>query len=120
MNVRVMQQILSPGVQHSEEADLRTEMLRVGGDDAQRLRRRPEQVIVDHSLVLKCDGGDQILHGEHHVEIGHIEQLGLTVLRPLRPRQTLALGAVAIAARAVTDTLMAAIVAVLDMAANSR
>jgi hypothetical protein len=84
MNVRVMQQILSPGVQHSEEADLRTEMLRVGGDDAQRLRRRPEQVIVDHSLVLKCDGGDQILHGEHHVEIGHMEQLGLTVLQPLR------------------------------------
>lgn len=42
MDVWVMQQILSPGVQHTEEADLRTQMLWIGGDGTQRLRRRPE------------------------------------------------------------------------------
>ena len=28
---------------------------RIGGDGEQRLRRRPEQDIVDHRLVLECD-----------------------------------------------------------------
>ena len=50
--------ILSPGVQHAEEADLRTEMLGIGGDGAQRLRRRPEQDVVDHGLVLERDDLD--------------------------------------------------------------
>jgi hypothetical protein len=85
----------------------------------QRLRRRPEQDIVDHGLVLERDGGDQVRHGEHHVEVGHVEQFCLTVFEPLRPRQTLALGAVAIAARAVADALMAAIAASLDVTAES-
>jgi hypothetical protein len=42
-------------VQHTEEADLRTQMLRVAGDGAQRLRRCPEQDIVHHGLVLERD-----------------------------------------------------------------
>ena len=58
MNVRVVQQVLPPGVQHAEEADLRAQMLRIGGDGAQRLRRRPEQDVVDHGLVLERDGLD--------------------------------------------------------------
>ncbi len=32
MNVRMVQQVLSPGVQHTEEADLCFQMLRIGGD----------------------------------------------------------------------------------------
>jgi len=32
MQVRVVQQVRSPGVEHGEEADLGTEMLGVGGD----------------------------------------------------------------------------------------
>ena len=59
MNVRMVQQVLSPGVQHAEEADLCAQMLRIGGDGAQRLRRRPEQDIVDHGLVLERDVGDR-------------------------------------------------------------
>ena len=98
MNVRVVQQVLSPGVQHTEEADFRAQMLRIGGDGAQRLRRRPEQDIVDHCLVLERDGGDQVRNREHHVEVGHVEQFCLTIFEPLRPRQTLALRTVAITA----------------------
>ena len=94
MNVWMMQQVLPPGVQHAQEADLRTEMLWVGGDGAQRLRGRPEQDVVDLGLVLERDGGDLVRHREHHVEVGHVEQLRLPVLEPLGPRETLALRAV--------------------------
>ena len=67
MNVRVVAKRLSPGVQYTEEADLCTQMLRVGSDGAQRLRRRAEQDVVDHRLVLKRDDLDRRRHGEHYV-----------------------------------------------------
>jgi hypothetical protein len=118
MNVWVMQQTLSPGVQHTEEADLRPEMLRVGGDGAQHLRRRSEQNVVNYRLVLKRDDLDLRRHGEHDVEIRHIEQFRLTVLQPLRPRQTLALRAIAVATRVEGDALMAALAALLDVTAE--
>jgi hypothetical protein len=96
--MRMVQQVLPPGVQHSQEADLRPQMLRISGDGAQRLRGRPEQDVVDHGLVLEGDGGDRLGHGEHHVEVGHVEQFGLTVRKPLRTGETQALRAVPVAA----------------------
>ena len=54
--------------------------------------------ITDHCLVLERDGGDQVRHREHHMKVGHVEQFCLTVFEPLRPRQTLPLRTVAIAA----------------------
>ena len=119
MHMRVMQQVLPPGVQHGQEADLRPQMLWISGDVAQRLRGRPEQDVVDHGLVLERDDLDLRRHGEHHVEVGHVEQFRLTVLEPLRACETLALRAVPVAARVVGDALMAAIAAPLDVTAES-
>ena len=53
MEMRMMHQGLSPRVQHGEEADLRAEMLRIGGDGAQGLGGRAKQDAVDHAL---CSG----------------------------------------------------------------
>jgi len=74
-------------------------MLGVGSDLMQRLRRRPEQDVVDHGLVLERDGGDHVRHGEHDVEVGHVEQFRLTVFQPLGAGEALALRAVAVATR---------------------
>src|SRR5271170_7097507 len=93
-------------------------MLGVSGDAAQGLRRRPEQDIVHHGLVLERDNLNLRRHGEHDVEIGHFEQLCLTILQPLRPSQTLALRAIAVTTRVEGDALMAAIAAALDMTAK--
>ena len=118
MNVRVVHQVLSPGVQHAQKADLRAQVLRIGGDRAQRLRHRPEQDVVDHGLVLERDDGDLVRHREHHVEVRHVEQFRLTVLEPLRACETLAFRAVPVAARVVRDALMATIAAPLDVTAE--
>jgi hypothetical protein len=53
------------------------------------------------------------------VEVGHVEQFRLSVLDPLSPCETLAFWTVAIPARVVRHTLMAAIVAPLDVPAES-
>ena len=60
VHMGMMVQVLAPGVQHGDQADLGAEMLGIGGDDAQRLGRRLEQDAVDDRLVLEGDGGDRL------------------------------------------------------------
>jgi hypothetical protein len=55
--VRVLLQVLAPGVEHGDKADLGAEMTPVGGDRAQRLGRRLEQDGVDRGLVLEGNFG---------------------------------------------------------------
>ena len=86
MNMWVVLKGLPPGMQHTEEADLRPQMFWIGGDLAQRLRRRPEQDIVDDDLVLEGDDLDLLGYREHDVEVGNVEQFGLTVREPLGAR----------------------------------
>jgi hypothetical protein len=93
-------------------------MLGVGRDGTQRLRGGSEQDVIDCGLVLERDAGDRLRHGEHHVEVRHIEQFRLAVRQPLGAGKTLALRAVPVAAGVVGDALMAAVAAALDMAAE--
>src|SRR5258705_13410688 len=119
MNMWMVLKGLPPGVQNTQEADLRAQMLWIGGDLTQRLRRRSEQDIVDNSLVLEGDDLDLLGHREHDVEVGPVEQFGLTVREPLGARETLALWATFLAARVVRDALMATIAARLYVTAKS-
>ena len=64
------------------------------------------------------DGGDLLRHDEDDVEIGRGQEFGSAILQPLGTGQGLALWAVAIAARVVRDALMAAGIALLDVAAE--
>lgn len=57
MNVRMVLQVLAPGVEHGDEAGLGAEMLPIGGDLSERFGGRPEQDGVDRGLVLKGDFG---------------------------------------------------------------
>ena len=58
MQMRMMKQVLAPGVQHGEEADLGAQVLGIGGDGAQGLGGGAEEQAVDERLVLIGDGGD--------------------------------------------------------------
>jgi hypothetical protein len=55
----MMGQRRSPGVQDQGHANLRTQMLGVGGDGAQGLGRDVEQQAIDHGLVVIGDGADR-------------------------------------------------------------
>jgi hypothetical protein len=59
VDVRVMGERRTPGVQHGGEADARAEMFGVGGNRCQRLGRGPEQEIVDSGLGVERDGADR-------------------------------------------------------------
>src|SRR5690348_3012014 len=133
VQMRVVHEILAPGVQHGDEADRRAQMLgigprsgpmpckavsRLGGDPAQRLRRRPEQDGVDHGLVLERDDRDHVRHGEHDMEVGQVEPFRLPRLEPLGPDEILTLRTISIATRVVCHPLMPTLPALLNMAAK--
>ena len=120
MDVGMMRQRLPPGVQDGEDADLRAEPARIGGERRHRLGGGLEQDRIDDGLVLEGDGGDRRGQGEHDVEIGNRQQFGLAGGEPLRPRRALTLRAMAIAAGVVGDARRAAIVAGLDVTAERR
>ena len=103
MDVRMMVQVLAPGVEHGDDADLGAEMLGIGGDGAQRLGGGAEQDGVDRRLVLEGDLGHRRRQGEDDVEVRHRQQLGLRCGQPFGARQPLALRAMPVAAGVVGD-----------------
>lgn len=54
------------------------------------------------------------------MKVGNFQKFGLSVLDPLRPGQTLALGAVAIAAAMERIAFLAALIATFEVAAQRR
>ena len=109
----------APSVEDGEEAGLCAEMLGINSDRPQGFGGGVEQDVVDRCLVVMCDGGDLLRHSEDDTEVRHSEEFGSSVLKPLGTGQRLALWAVAIAAGVVGDALVAAAIALLDMAAES-
>lgn len=120
VQMRVMQQILSPSVQDGNKADLGTQMLGVARDGAQGFGGGSKQDVVDQRLVLVRDRRNLLRHGEDDVEILDRQQLGLPVLKPLSTHQRLTLGAMAIAATVEGDALVPTGIALLDVTTQRR
>jgi hypothetical protein len=117
--MRMMKQTLAPGVEHRDHSGLGSEMFSIGPDSPHCLRRGLEEDVVDDRLVLaELWLRDRCGHGEHDIEIGDGQQLGLSVSEPLRMSETLALRAMPVAAAIVGDAHVPDVVALLDMAAE--
>ena len=115
----VMQEVLSPGVEHGEEADLGPQMFGIGGDASSASRTVAEQDARRRlRLFWKAIAAISCRHGEDHVKIWDVQKLGLPVLDPVRAGQRLAFGAMPIAAAVVRDSLDAALIALFEMAAE--
>src|SRR5207244_4806331 len=86
VDVRVMMQILAPGMEHGDEADIGAEMLGIGGNSAQRLGGCAKQDGVEGCLILKSNRRDLGRYGKNDVEIRYRQQLGLALGKPLGAR----------------------------------
>jgi hypothetical protein len=99
VQVGMMEQGLSPGMQHGKEADGSSEMFRVGGDGTEGFRSRAEEDGIEYFLVLKCHGGDFFGNRKDDVIIRSGKQLSHARVESLCFGKGLAFWAVAIAAR---------------------
>src|SRR5262245_65540112 len=106
MHVRVQMQVLSPGVQDGQKADVPTQVFRVGRNLKQRLGGGAEQGAVQPAPVGPGQATERLRQRKDDVEVFHWQQFGRAFLEPPRPLGRLALGAVAISARVVSKMLI--------------
>jgi len=116
--MRMMRQGRAPGVQHQGGADARTQMLRIGGDRAQRLGSDIKQQSIHQLLVGIGQGTDPCWQGEDHVVILHGQEIVLARLEPALRGTALALGAMSVTARVVGDLRLRATRAARRVAAE--
>jgi len=108
MDVGMMLQLLVPGVQDTEKADLGAEMLGVGSDSKQCLGAAAEQQRVDHGFVLQGQRCQLVRQREDDMRIGCSEQLSASRSQPAVARLALTLWAMPVAAGIIGDGTMAA------------
>jgi hypothetical protein len=107
-------------MQNAGQADPCAQVPGIGGDGERGLGGSLKQDAIDHPLVLIGNVGDLRWQGEDQMVVGHGQQLGLASFQPLLGHRPLTLGAMAVAARVISDVSMAAVLAGRDMAAQCR
>ena len=120
MNMGMVVQVLTPGVEHGQEADLRAKAFGIGSHLKQCFRGGTEQDPIDHAGVLQGDRADRLRERKNHVKILGGKQFGRSCVQPPCGGGTLALGAMAVAARVVRNALMPAAITGLDVPAQGR
>ena len=70
MQMGMMLEFLTPGMEHAEEADFGAEMAGIAGDFEQRFSTGPEQEIVDDLLVLQGQRGEPTRKSEDDMDVG--------------------------------------------------
>ncbi len=103
MDMRMNVELLTPGVQHAEEANLRAEVLRITSHFEECFRTGAEQETVEDFLILQHQWGQPMGQCEDHVQIAGREKLSSTRSDPAVPSSDLTLRAVAIAAAVIRD-----------------
>src|SRR5437879_10751591 len=109
----MQQQVLSPGVQDRDHADLGSQVFRIGCDLQQGLCAGGEQQIVKQARVLQGQDIQFVRHGEDGKEIAGSKESALAGLR-------LTLGAVTIATRVVGKYVISATMQSVAMADEGR
>ena len=118
VDVGMVGQRRSPGVQHAGHADPGAHALGIGRDGHHRFRRRLEQQPVDRPLVPVGDLRDLGRQGEDDVEILHRQQVLGARRHPVARRRSLTLRAVPVLAGVVGDVMVAALGAARHMPAE--
>src|SRR5258708_14136414 len=119
MNMRMNFEFLAPGMQHTEEANFRTEVSRIASHFEQGFRTGAEQKIVEDLLVLQDQWRQAAGECEDHVQVAGREKLALTRRDPAFPGRDLTLRAAASAAALIRDRrTMPATGALIEMTAE--
>ncbi len=120
MQMKMVDQGLAPGVQHSNEAELPLKApLGISGKSLQCLIDRTKQQRQGLFSVAQDNGVEIMGQSEDQVKVSTGQKLRLAVVEPFLLGHGLALGAVPIPAGVISDALEAAGIASFDMAAES-
>ena len=94
----VMVELLAPGMEHGEPADLCAEMLGVPGDVLKRLRDRAKEEPIEQTRVLQRQGTQVVRQGKDPMDVWRVEHLALPGREPRGLGRAMAFGAAAMPA----------------------
>ena len=117
--MRVVEQLLGPGVQDGEHADRRPDMARIAGEFDDGLPGGLHQQGVAVTLVGAQRVAEFLGHGHGDVEIARRQHLGLAGREPALGLVGMAFGTATVLARAIGEDLGGALVATPEAAAES-
>jgi hypothetical protein len=109
-------ELLAPGMEHGEAADLRPEMLRVPGDVLEGLGHRAKQQAIEGAGVLQRQGPQGVRQGKDHMGVGRLEDLVFPGGEPRSLGRAVAFRAAAVATGVIRLLFVPAVVALRDMA----
>ena len=90
-------------MQNADQADLRSEVSRIGRHLQQGLGAGTEQKVIEQALVVQCQHIEFVGHGEHDMEVVGGEQVAFPRCEPAFAGLCLALRTVPVAAGVVGD-----------------
>src|SRR5512145_843034 len=90
-------EVLPPGMEHGEAADVRPKMLRVPGDVLEGLCHGPKEHALEDTGLLEAQGTAGVWQRQHHMDVGDIEHLTFPRGEPSHLGGSVTLGAVAVA-----------------------
>ena len=93
-----MLKVLSPGMEHSEESDVGSEVLGIASQFEHRGGAGAIEQVVEQPLVLEGKSGQIMRQSEDDVEVRHGQQFSRTRGQPLGARVSLALRTVPVTA----------------------
>ena len=108
VEMRMQSEVLSPGVQDAEEADLGSEVLGVGGNLKHGLGGGAEEQIIEQPWIALTERVQLVGQGKDDVEIRYAEQVLFAPCEPALARLGLALGTVPVATGVIGDGLVVA------------
>ena len=115
VDVGMQEQVLSPGVERADDADLRSQVFGIGGDFEQSLSAGGEQQVVEQSWIFQGQQVEFMGHGKDHMKVAGGQKFAFPCRQPAFPCLCLALGAVSVSARVVGDGLITAARALVAM-----
>jgi len=118
VQVWVVHQVLAPGVQYGQEANLRPQSVGIGCDRQQRGRRGLEEQVVKYPGILQGERTENRREREDDVEVRNRQELPRPGFQPAGAGRPLTLGTVAVTAGVVRDHLVAAPIALLRVTAQ--
>src|SRR5271167_2911676 len=118
MQVRMVAQVLAPGMEYGEHSDACTEMAWISGDLQQGLGGGAKQQVVEQALIAECKRCQLLRQGEDNVRIGHRQQAGRLSGEPAIASRGLTLGTMPVAAREIANVLIRTGIALLQMSAE--
>ena len=116
--MRVLEKILSPGMEHTKKADVSTKMFGIGRNLQQGRGTGVKQQTVQNLLVVKHQGSQLMRQREDHMHIARREKFLATRRKPAVASTRLTLRAVPVAARVVGDGAMSTAGAFIKVAAE--